>query len=169
MKEYIENIKRNDPAARTIAEIVLYPTFWASGFHRVAHLLYKCKLFWLARFLSQLARFLTGIEIHPGAQIGKCLFIDHGMGVVIGETAQIGDYVTIFHGVTLGGTGKEKGKRHPTVGSHVVIGAGAKIIGSFTIGDHARIGAGSVVLKEVPPGATVVGVPGKVVRITEEK
>jgi len=121
-------------------------------------------LFWLARFLSQLSRWLTGIEIHPGAVIGKCFFIDHGMGVVIGETSEIGDYVTIFHGVTLGGTGKEKGKRHPTIGDHVMIGAGAQVIGSFTVGAHSRIGANAVVLKEVPPGSTVVGIPGKVVR-----
>ena len=168
MKEYIENIKNNDPAIRSTAEIVLYPTFWASGFHRVAHWLYKRRLFWLARFLSQFARWLTGIEIHPGAVIGKCLFIDHGMGVVIGETSEIGDYVTIFHGVTLGGTGKERGKRHPTVGNHVVIGAGAQVIGSFTLGDYSRIGAGSVVIKEVPPYSTVVGNPGHVVRVDKE-
>lgn len=121
----------------------------------------------MARLISQLARGLTGIEIHPGATIGKCLFIDHGMGVVIGETSVIGDYVTIFHGVTLGGTGKEKGKRHPNVGNHVVIGAGATILGSFTIGDYSRIGAGSVVLKEVPPHSTVVGNPGRIVNIKE--
>lgn len=168
LKEYLDNIKKNDPAFRSVAEIILYPTFWASGAHRVANRLYKCRLFFLARFLSQLARFLTGIEIHPGATIGKCLFIDHGMGVVIGETAEIGDYVTIFHGVTLGGTGKEKGKRHPTVGNHVVIGAGAKVIGSFKIGDYSRIGAASVVIKEVPPHSTVVGNPGKVVRLKTE-
>lgn len=167
MKEYIRNIKNHDPAIRNASEIVLYPTFWATCFHRIAHFLYKHKLFWLARFLSQLSRLLTGIEIHPGATIGKCLFIDHGMGVVIGETSIIGDYVTIFHGVTLGGTGKEKGKRHPTVGDHVMIGAGAKVIGSFKVGDHARIGANAVVLEEVPPGCTVVGIPGRVVEKLE--
>jgi len=167
LKEYIDNIKKNDPAMRSSAEIVLYPSFWAVGFHRVAHWLYKHSLFWLARFISQLARWLTGIEIHPGAMIGKCLFIDHGMGVVIGETSEIGDYVTIFHGVTLGATGKEKGKRHPTIGNHVVVGANAQVIGSFTVGDHARVGAGSVVLKEVPAGSTVVGVPGRVVSKVE--
>ena len=166
VKEYIDNIRKNDPAFRNITEIILYPTFWASGFHRISHLLYKWRAFWLARFISQLARFLTGIEIHPGATIGKCLFIDHGMGVVIGETTMIGDYVTIFHGVTLGGTGKERGKRHPTIGNHVIIGASAMLIGSFTVGDHSRIGAGSVVLKEVPAGSTVVGNPGRVVRST---
>ena len=163
MKEYVANIKRNDPAMRSTAEIVLYPSFWAIGYHRAAHFLYRKKLFWLARLLSQVARRRTGIEIHPGAKIGKCLFIDHGMGVVIGETAEIGDYVTIFHGVTLGGTGKEKGKRHPTIGNNVIIGAGAQLIGSFSVGDNARIGAGSVVLKEVPPDCTVVGVPGRIV------
>jgi len=163
LKEYINNIKRNDPAMRSTAEIILYPSFWASGFHKVAHWLYKHKFFWLARFLSQLSRWLTGIEIHPGASIGKCLFIDHGMGVVIGETTEIGDYVTIFHGVTLGGTGKEKGKRHPTVGNNVIIGAGAKVIGSFRIGDNARVGAGSVVLMEIPAGCTAVGIPAKII------
>ena len=164
MREYIKNIKKNDPAFRSLAELILYPSFWASGFHRVAHRLYRCRLFWLARFISQLARFLTGIEIHPGAVIGKCLFIDHGMGVVIGETSIIGDYVTIFHGVTLGGTGKEKGKRHPTIGSHVMIGASAQVLGAITVGDYSRIGAGSVVVNEVPPGSTVVGIPGRIVR-----
>lgn len=167
MREYINNIRYHDPAFRSITEIILYPTIWASGIHRVTNKLYKWRIFFVARFLSQLARFLTGIEIHPGATIGKCLFIDHGMGVVIGETSEIGDYVTIFHGVTLGGSGKEKGKRHPTVGNHVVIGAGAKIIGSFKIGDHATVGAASVVIKEVPPYATVVGNPGRVVRVEE--
>ena len=167
MSEYIKNIRENDPSFRSAADILLYPSFWATVFHRIAHLLYKCRLYWLARFLSQFSRFLTGIEIHPGAKIGKCFFIDHGMGVVIGETSVIGDYVTIFHGVTLGGTGKEKGRRHPTIGNHVLIGAGAHIIGSFTVGDYSRVGAGSVVLKEVPPKSTVVGVPGRVIR-TEE-
>lgn len=153
---------------RNVTELVLYPTFWASIAHRASHFLYTNKCFWLARFLSQLARFLTGIEIHPGAVIGKCLFIDHGMGVVIGETSVIGDYVTIFHGVTLGGTGKEKGKRHPNIGDHVVIGAGANVLGSFTVGAHSRIGAGSVIIKEVPPGSTVVGNPGRVVKIDKQ-
>ena len=163
MTEYIQNIRRNDPAMRSDLEILLYPSFWAMVYHKVAHCLYKKNLFWLSRFVSQRGRKRTGIEIHPGAQIGKCLFIDHGMGVVIGETSIIGDYVTIYHGVTLGATGKEKGKRHPTIGNNVIIGANAQIIGSFTVGDGSLIGAGSVVLKEVPPGSTVVGVPGKVV------
>ena len=146
------------------AEIILYPSFWAVGFHRIAHWLYRRRCYFLARFLSQLSRWLTGIEIHPGAVIGKCLFIDHGMGVVIGETAEIGDYVTIFHGVTLGGTGKEKGKRHPTIGNNVMIGAHAQIIGSFAIGDNSKVGAASVVLSEVPANCTVVGSPGRVAR-----
>ena len=167
MKDYVANIRRNDPAFRTILDILLYPSFWATGFHRIAHVLYSVRLFWIARFISQLSRWLTGIEIHPGAKIGKCFFIDHGMGVVIGETSTIGDYVTIYHGVTLGGTGKERGKRHPTIGNHVVIGAGAQVIGSFVVGDHSKIGSGSVVLKEVPPKSTVVGIPGKIVK-TEE-
>ena len=168
MKEYIDNIKKNDPAMRSTAEIVLYPCFWALGFHRVAHCLYKKNFFWLSRFISQLARWFTGIEIHPGAVIGKCFFIDHGMGVVIGETSEIGDYVTIFHGVTLGAAGKEKGKRHPTIGNYVMIGAGAQVIGSFTVGDHSLIGAGSVVVKEVPAGSTVAGVPGRVISKKED-
>jgi serine O-acetyltransferase len=131
--------------------------------HRFAHGLYRRRLFFLARLVSQFSRFLTGIEIHPGAKIGKGLFIDHGSGVVIGETTEIGDNVTVYQGVTLGGTGKEKGKRHPTIGNNVVISAGAKILGSFEVGDNSKIGAGSVVLKPVPPNSTVVGVPGKVV------
>ncbi len=128
-------------------------------FYRIAHGLYKIKLFFLARLISQLGRFFTGIEIHPGAKIGKGLFIDHGMGVVIGETAEIGDNVTIYHGVTLGGTGKDKGKRHPTIGNNVIIGCGAKILGPISIGDGAKIGANSVVLKNVPKGKTAVGIP----------
>ena len=128
-------------------------------FYRIAHGLYKIKLFFLARLISQLGRFFTGIEIHPGAKIGKGLFIDHGMGVVIGETAEIGDNVTIYHGVTLGGTGKDKGKRHPTIGNDVIIGCGAKILGPISIGDGAKIGANSVVLKNVPKGKTAVGIP----------
>ena len=163
MKEYINYIKKCDPAMRSTLEILLYPSFWALGYHRVAHWFYKHSFFWLARYISQRGRKRTGIEIHPGAQIGKFLFIDHGMGVVIGETSVIGDYVTIYHGVTLGGTGKEKGKRHPSIGNNVVVGANAQVIGSFTVGDNSRIGAGSVVLKEVPPNSTVVGIPGKVV------
>jgi len=164
LRKYIQFIRQADPAIKSSAEVILYPTFWALGYHRVANWLFRRKFFWLARFISQRARKRTGIEIHPGAEIGKFLFIDHGMGVVIGETSVIGDYVTIYHGVTLGGTGKEKGKRHPTIGNNVVIGANAQVIGSFTVGDNSLIGAGSVVLKEVPPNSTVVGIPGKVIK-----
>ena len=169
MREYIDNIRKNDPAIRSAVEVVLYPSFWAIGFHRLANGLYKARAYWLARFISQLSRFFTGIEIHPGAKIGKCLFIDHGMGVVIGETAEVGDYVTIFHNVTLGATGKEKGKRHPTIGNNVIIGAGALVLGSFTVGDGARIGAGSVVLKAVSAGSTAVGNPARVIGSRKQK
>lgn len=151
---------KNDPAARTKLEVLLiYQSIHVLIFYRIAHGLYKIKLFFLARLISQLGRFFTGIEIHPGAKIGKGLFIDHGMGVVIGETAEIGDNVTIYHGVTLGGTGKDKGKRHPTIGNDVIIGCGAKILGPISIGDGAKIGANSVVLKNVPKGKTAVGIP----------
>lgn len=160
LKYDIENVMKNDPAARTKLEVLLlYQSIHVLIFYRIAHGLYKIKLFFLARLISQLGRFFTGIEIHPGAKIGKGLFIDHGMGVVIGETAEIGDDVTIYHGVTLGGTGKDKGKRHPTVGNNVIIGCGAKILGPISIGDGAKIGANSVVLKNVPKGKTVVGIP----------
>ena len=160
LKYDIENIMKNDPAARTKLEVLLlYQSIHVLIFYRIAHGLYKIKLFFLARLISQLGRFFTGIEIHPGAKIGKGLFIDHGMGVVIGETAEIGDNVTIYHGVTLGGTGKDKGKRHPTIGNNVIIGCGAKILGPISIGDGAKIGANSVVLKNVPKGKTAVGIP----------
>ncbi len=160
LKYDIENVMKNDPAARTKLEVLLlYQSIHVLIFYRIAHGLYKIKLFFLARLISQLGRFFTGIEIHPGAKIGKGLFIDHGMGVVIGETAEIGDDVTIYHGVTLGGTGKDKGKRHPTVGNNVIIGCGAKILGPISIGDGAKIGANSVVLKNVPKGKTAVGIP----------
>ena len=160
LKYDIENVMKNDPAARTKLEVLLlYQSIHVLIFYRIAHGLYKIKLFFLARLVSQLGRFFTGIEIHPGAKIGKGLFIDHGMGVVIGETAEIGDNVTIYHGVTLGGTGKDNGKRHPTVGNNVIIGCGAKILGPISIGDGAKIGANSVVLKDVPKGKTVVGIP----------
>ena len=163
--EDAKNIRDKDPAARNVAEvIVLYPGFHVLVTHKIAHFLYNHRCFFLARFVSQLARHLTGIEIHPGAKIGRKLFIDHGMGIVFGETTEIGDNCTIYHGVTLGGTGKEHGKRHPTIGNNVMISAGAKVLGSFTIGDNSKIGAGSVVLSEVPPGSTVVGVPGRVVK-----
>ncbi|HHD2803018.1 serine O-acetyltransferase [Clostridium perfringens] len=160
LKYDIENVMKNDPAARTKLEVLLlYQSIHVLVFYRIAHGLYKIKLFFLARLISQLGRFFTGIEIHPGAKIGKGLFIDHGMGVVIGETAEIGDNVTIYHGVTLGGTGKDNGKRHPTIGNDVIIGCGAKILGPISIGDGAKIGANSVVLKNVPKGKTAVGIP----------
>lgn len=160
LKYDIENVMKNDPAVRTKLEVLLlYQSIHVLIFYRIAHGLYKIKLFFLARLISQLGRFFTGIEIHPGAKIGKGLFIDHGMGVVIGETAEIGDNVTIYHGVTLGGTGKDKGKRHPTIGNDVIIGCGAKILGPISIGDGAKIGANSVVLKNVPKGKTAVGIP----------
>ena len=160
LKYDIENVMKNDPAARTKLEVLLlYQSIHVLIFYRIAHGLYKIKLFFLARLISQLGRFFTGIEIHPGAKIGKGLFIDHGMGVVIGETAEIGDNVTIYHGVTLGETGKDKGKRHPTIGNNVIIGCGAKILGPISIGDGAKIGANSVVLKNVPKGKTAVGIP----------
>jgi len=165
LREDISVIFERDPAAKSLVEVLLcYPGLHAVVLHRIAHWFYQRRRYFLARFVSQISRFFTQIEIHPGAKIGKGLFIDHGNGVVIGETAEIGDNVTIYQGVTLGGTGKEKGKRHPTIGNHVVISTGAKILGSFKVGDYAKIGAGSVVLKEVPPNSTVVGVPGKVVR-----
>lgn len=155
-----KNIQQKDPAARNIFEVILlYPGFHALLFHRIAHFFYKIRLFFIARLISQLTRFFTGIEIHPGATIGKRLMIDHGMGIVIGETAVIGDDCIIYHQVTLGGTGKEKLKRHPTIGNNVLIGAGAKLLGPINIGDNVKIGAGSVVLKSVEKNSTVVGVP----------
>lgn len=164
IREDIKVIFERDPAAKSFLEILLcYPGLHAILFHRLAHFLYKRGLILLPRLISQFSRFLTGIEIHPGAKIGEGLFIDHGTGVVIGETSEIGNNVTIYQGVTLGGTGKERGKRHPTVGNNVVISAGAKVLGNIKIGDNVKIGAGSVVLRDVPPNTTVVGIPGKVV------
>lgn len=162
MIEDIKVIFEKDPAAANIFEVLLYQGLWAIWIHRAAHLLHKLKIPFFPRLISQFMRLLTLIEIHPGAQIGRRFFIDHGCGVVIGETTVIGDDVTIFQGVTLGGTGKEKGKRHPTIGNNVVIGAEAIILGNISIGDGATVGAGSVVLKSVPPGATVVGNPAQV-------
>ncbi|MCR4436838.1 MAG: serine O-acetyltransferase [Clostridiales bacterium] len=160
-----KSIAQRDPAAKSVLEVIfLYPGFHAILFHRVAHWFYKRNVFFIARWISQIGRFITGIEIHPGAIIGRALFIDHGMGVVIGETAEVGDNCTIYHGVTLGGTGKDKGKRHPTIGNNVLIGAGAKILGPFKVGDNARIGANAVVLSEVEPDTTVMGVPGRAVK-----
>lgn len=164
MKEDIEVVFEQDPAARNYLEVILtYAGLHAVWAHRLAHGLYKRKLFFLARAVSQVSRFFTGIEIHPGARIGRRFFIDHGMGVVIGETCEIGDDVTVYQGVTLGGTGKEKGKRHPTIEDHALIATGAKVLGSITVGANSKVGAGSVVLKDVPPNSTVVGIPGKVV------
>lgn len=164
IREEIQIIKERDPAIHSSMEVFLYPSFKVMMHYRVAHKLYRKGHFFLARYISQRGVRKTGIEIHPGARIGKGLFIDHGNGVIIGETAVIGDNVTIYQGVTLGGNGKEHGKRHPTVEDNVMISAGAKVLGSFTIGANSKIGAGSVVLAEVPPDSTVVGVPGRVVK-----
>lgn len=164
MKEDVETIFENDPAARSVFEVILtYSGLHATWAHRVAHWFFKNRFYFMARAISQISRFFTGIEIHPGAKIGRRFFIDHGMGVVIGETCEIGDNVTLYQGVTLGGTGKEKGKRHPTLEDNVLVATGAKVLGSITVGENSKIGAGSVVLKEVPPNATVVGIPGKIV------
>ncbi|WP_425448437.1 serine O-acetyltransferase [Dethiothermospora halolimnae] len=164
IKKDIEAVKERDPAVKSKIEILLcYPGLHAVIIHRLSHWIYKKGLFTLARIISNLARFLTGIEIHPGAKIGEGVFIDHGMGVVVGETAEIGNNVTIYQGVTLGGTGKEVGKRHPTIGNNVVISSGAKVLGPFKVGDNSKIGAGSVVLKEIPENCTVVGIPGRIV------
>jgi serine O-acetyltransferase len=170
LKELVSAAKERDPAAVSTLEIIFtYSGVHAILNHRVAHWLYKHKIPFIPRLISQKSRFFTGIEIHPGAQIGKKLFIDHGMGVVIGETTIIGDNVTLFQGVTLGGTGKERGKRHPTIGNNVVISAGAKVLGSITIGNNVIIGAGAVVINSVPDDCTVVGVPGRIVKIKGEK
>ncbi|MBW4563460.1 MAG: serine O-acetyltransferase [Mojavia pulchra JT2-VF2] len=161
----LRTISERDPAARNWLEVLFcYPGLQALLFHRLAHRLHKMGMPFIPRLISHLSRFFTGIEIHPGAVIGKSVFIDHGMGVVIGETAIVGDHALIYQGVTLGGTGKESGKRHPTLGSHVVVGAGAKVLGNIQIGDRVRIGAGSVVLRDVPSNCTVVGIPGRVTR-----
>lgn len=158
----VQTVKRKDPAIKSGVEVVLYSSFWAMLAHKIAHRLYRMHLYFPARFISQLSRFLTGIEIHPGAVIGRGVFIDHGMGVVIGETCKIGDNVLIYQNATLGGTGKDTGKRHPTVESNVMIGAGAKVLGPITIGHDSKVGAGSVVLHDVPPYSTVVGVPARI-------
>lgn len=161
----IDAVMENDPAARSRFEAIFtYSGLHAIWSHRVAHFFFRHRWFTVARIISQISRFFTGIEIHPGARIGRKLFIDHGMGVVIGETCEIGDDVVIYQGVTLGGTGKEKGKRHPTIGNRVVIASGAKVLGSFKVGDNANIGANSVVLREVPSNSTVVGIPGRIVK-----
>ena len=169
IREDIACVFDRDPAARTTWEVLTcYPGFHARQFHRCAHFLWQARLRWLARLVSHLGRFLTGIEIHPGVRIGRRFFIDHGMGVVIGETAEIGDDCTLYHGVTLGGTSWDKGKRHPTLGAGVVIGAGAKVLGPITIGDNAKIGSNAVVVKSVPSGATAVGVPGRIIEAARE-
>jgi len=169
VKEEIMVIKERDPAIKRTSEVFLYPSFHAILRYRLAHWFFLRKRYFVARWISQRAVRKTGIEIHPGATIGKGLFIDHGNGVVIGETAEIGDNVTIYQGVTLGGTGKEHGKRHPTIGNNVMISAGAKVLGSFKVGDDAKIGAGSVVLREIPPNSTVVGIPGRIVKLKDQK
>ncbi len=167
--DYIATIKREDPAAKSSLEILLcYPGLHAVIMHRLAHGLYRRRWFVMARLVSHIARLLTGIEIHPGATIGRRLFIDHGMGVVIGETAEIGDDVLLYQGVTLGGTGNEGGKRHPTLGNNVVVGTGASVLGDITLGDYVKVGAGSVVVHNVPPHSTVVGIPGRVVGTRSE-
>ena len=170
LSETLTAYQRRDPAARSKLEIfLLYTGVHATIYHRFAHWLYCRRLYFLARLVSQWCRFWTGIEIHPGATIGRRFVIDHGMGIVIGETAEVGDDVLLYQGVTLGGTGKEHGKRHPTIGNNVLIGSGAKVLGPFKVGDNARIAANAVVLSEVPPDSTAVGVPARVVRIAGEK
>ena len=168
IKEEIAVVFDRDPAARNTWEVITcYPGFHAMLMHRLAHAIWGCGFKWLGRFVSHIGRFTTGIEIHPGASIGRRFFIDHGMGVVIGETAQIGDDCTLYHGVTLGGTSWNKGKRHPTLGDGVVIGAGAKVLGPITVGAHAKIGSNAVVVKDVPPGATAIGIPARVVEVQD--
>ncbi|MBE7411033.1 MAG: serine O-acetyltransferase [Leptospiraceae bacterium] len=165
MFENIKKIRQNDPAAKSYFEVVLcYPGLHAIWFHYISHFFYKIGFYLIARIFNSISRFVTGIDIHPGATLHKGIMIDHGMGVVIGETSEIGEGCLIYQGVTLGGTGKEKGKRHPTLNRNVVVGAGAKILGNITIGDNVRIGAGSVVMRDVPPDSTVVGIPGRVVK-----
>lgn len=165
LREDVNAVLERDPAARSAAEVLLlYPGINAVMWHRISHFLYKHNRKFLARWISQVVRFFTGIEIHPGAVIGRRFFIDHGMGVVIGETAVIGDDCTIYQGVTLGGTGKETGKRHPTLGNNVIVGSGAKVLGPFCVGDNSKIAAGAVVLLEVPPNSTCVGVPARIVK-----
>ncbi|MDR2420649.1 MAG: serine O-acetyltransferase [Oscillospiraceae bacterium] len=170
LRETIQAYKKRDPAAKSGVEIfLLYPGIHAYISHKIAHWLYSRRRYFLARAVSQWSRFITGIEIHPGAVIGRRLVIDHGTGIIIGETAELGDDVLLYQGVTLGGTGKDTGKRHPTIGNNVLIGAGAKVLGPFKVGDNSRIAAGAVVLKEIPPDSTAVGVPARVVRIAGQK
>ena len=169
IKEEIAVVRERDPAIKSNREVLLYPSFRVILNYRLAHRLYIKKHYFLARWISQRAVRKTGIEIHPGAQIGKGLFIDHGSGVIIGETAILGNNITLYQGVTLGGTGKEKGKRHPTLEDNVMVSAGAKVLGSFTVGKNSKIGAGSVVIKEVPPNCTVVGIPGRIVKMGDQR
>ena len=170
MRADIKAIRERDPAARSDFEVFfMYSGFHAVCCHRIAHWFYRQRMFGLARFISQTNRFFTGIEIHPGAKIGRGLFIDHGMGVVIGETTEIGDNCTLYQGVTLGGTGKDSGKRHPTLGNNVMVGSGAKVLGPFTVGENSKIAAGAVVLNEVPPNSTCVGVPARIVKINHKR
>jgi serine O-acetyltransferase len=170
IREQVETIFREDPAAKSVLEVVLcYPGFHAVLLHRLAHRLYRANFYLIARLISNFSRLITGVDIHPGARIGRRFFIDHGMGVVIGETSEIGDDVLIYQNVTLGGTGKERGKRHPTLRNHVVVGTGAKILGNITIGDYVKVGAGSVVIRPVPDYSTVVGIPGRVVRMRNDE
>jgi serine O-acetyltransferase len=166
--QYLKSILDRDPAAR-VWELPLYPSIYSLFLHRIAHVLWVLRIPFFPRLISQISRFLTGIEIHPGARIGKFFFIDHGMGTVIGETCEIGDHVTLFQGVTLGGTGKEKGKRHPTLRDHVVVAAGAKVLGNIEIGEYSKVGANAVVVTKVPPHSTVVGVPGRVVTLRGQR
>ncbi|MDE6593196.1 MAG: serine O-acetyltransferase [Oscillospiraceae bacterium] len=169
-KEDIRSVKRRDPAAKNTLEIILtYSGLHAVAAYRVSHYFYKKKMYLTARAISQIARFFTGIEIHPGAKIGKGLFIDHGMGVVIGETTEIGDNCLIYQGVTLGGTGKDKGKRHPTLGNNVMVGAGARVLGPFKVGDNSKIAANAVVLESVPPNSTAVGVPARIAKLNGKR
>lgn len=164
IKGHLDSVRERDPAAKSYLEVLLlYPSVHAVGAHRVAHFLHKHKRYFAARWVSQVSRFFTGIEIHPGATIGKALFIDHGMGVVIGETSEIGDYVTLYQGVTLGGTGKDQGKRHPSLGNYVIVGSGAKILGPIFVDDYSKIGANSVVLQDVRANTTAVGIPARAV------
>lgn len=165
IKEEIKVIRKRDPAIKSNLEVILYPSFKSILYYKISHYLYIKKHYFLARYVSEKAKRKTGIEIHPGAKIGRGLFIDHGSGVVIGETTIIGDNVTLFHGVTLGGTGKEKGKRHPTIENNVMIGAGAKLLGPICVGENSKVGAGAVILSDVPKDSTIVGVPGRVVKI----
>ncbi len=169
MREDVDAVLEKDPAARTRLEVLIcYPGIWAVIWHRPAHWLYNHNMKLMARWLSQIVRHRTGVEIHPGAKIGRRCFIDHGMAIIIGETTEIGDDCTIYQGVTLGGTGKDVGKRHPTLGNNVMVASGAKVLGPFTVGDNSKIGAGAVVIEEVPPNCTVVGVPGRIVKRGEQ-